>query len=402
MYTCHTDIDIPTHHQQELRKHLFLLDQRLQKIVFSDEDPRILRYSYLSGMPPASLDVELRRVAASVIETLNAIPIQVTYQNMADIPGCAHPYEDLVRRGWVIATGSGNHLYKGLMSELFHALDFHFQAIARLLHAEAYKFPTLINLRHLMRTGYLDNFPHNANFVSHLPEQLTTIQKFKDAGSGGIELSGEQSEYLLQPDQILSPTVCYHFYASHHEKVLAADLVGATALSPCYRFEGRASQGMYRLREFNMREILFLGNEALVLGKRAALLRQATQVLDLFGLKSKLQTASDPFFLSDKDNKRRYLQSGMSLKHEMLAYLPDIKEWLAVGSVNYHQNHFGHSFNITSQNGDSAFSCCLGFGIDRFCAAIFAQYGTHESDWPATLQSVLENYRNAFEVEPML
>ena len=56
----------------------------------------------------------------------------------------------------------------------------------------------------------------------------------------------------------MSPTVCYHFYNANAGRILAEGTLGATAVSPCYRYEGKPTTGLRRLREFTMREIIFI------------------------------------------------------------------------------------------------------------------------------------------------
>jgi seryl-tRNA synthetase len=393
MYKCQISFNIQKKYRSELLKYLYFLDEKIENIQFDDDKKNFITYDYRDANLPETLDERLREVTENLIKTLEQLNIKVIYSNNIRVRGCPNHYDELLREKWIIPTGKGNYLYAGLMNKLFNILDWQFQRIAKQLQVSAYKFPNMLNLDHIKRTGYLENFPHNANFVSHLPEQIESINLFKSTVENiDKNLSETQKSLLVSPDYLLSPTVCYHFYSSLFDSILEENLVAATAMSSCYRYESKACRGLYRLREFNMREIIFVGKEDIITEQREVLLNCAKHVLELCGLKSVIQTASDPFFLGDNIDKRRYLQTSFDLKHEMLAYLPDEDDWLAIGSINYHQNHFGRAFNIRLASGEPAYSCCLGFGIDRWCAAISAQYGLNESLWPDSLQTLINLY----------
>jgi seryl-tRNA synthetase len=229
-----------------------------------------------------------------------------------------------------------------------------------------------------------------------LPEQAESVEEFKTRLRAR---ASERSPLLLDglcthSATALCPTVCYHFYQTHAGQALSADaLLTATALSPCYRYEGKAMRGLRRLREFTMREIIFLGEPALVQKRREALIDVQRILLELCQLHSAIRTASDPFFLDDYD-KKRVFQMSFDLKHEVQAWLPEEQEWLAIGSVNHHQDHFGKAFDITLPGGVPAQSCCLGFGLDRWCMAIFAQHGLDPERWPEGVRAMLQAHRH--------
>ena len=61
----------------------------------------------------------------------------------------------------------------------------------------------------------------------------------------------------------------------------------------------------------------------------------------------------------------------------------------AIGSSNYHEDHFGHSFGLHLADGTPAHSACIGFGLDRTTLALFATHGMDVSDWPGEVRSAL-------------
>jgi seryl-tRNA synthetase len=396
MHQVELDLPVQRKYQDDILKNLYWVDSGLTKIQFDPGNENLLQFTYQGGETPEVVGARLKETAHRLSRSLSMFPSKSVYESPArTVPGCAGPYEKLVSKGWVKPMSDGSHIYAGLMSDLYHALDIQFRTVALQMGVEECKFPTLIGLDTLARSGYLEGFPHNANFVCHLPEQAEIVEKFKaeakqTSGMPGMSLDAA----FARPSQALSPTVCYHYYKSHEKQVLSGNIIGATASSPCYRFEGKATLGLRRLREFNMREIMFIGTPEEVLLRRQRLLDVQQRMLDFCQLQSVIQTASDPFFVDTYD-KKRIFQMSFDLKHEVQAYLPEDDVWLAIGSVNYHQDHFGKAFEMKLPSGETAHSCCLGFGLDRWCMAIFAQYGIELQQWPEALQALVSSFSEA-------
>ncbi|MEW5976522.1 MAG: aminoacyl--tRNA ligase-related protein [Acidobacteriota bacterium] len=397
MNSVQLDLPVPRKLQDDLLKNLYWVDSGLESLHFDTHDDRLLCFKYRGNTPVEDVNHRLKETADRLARSLKVLPEKVYYSTpIRSLKGCTAPYENLVRKGWVTPTSNGMHAYRGLMYDLYQALDAAFRREALALRVEECKLPALMDLATLARTGYLESFPHNANLITHLPEQAEVIDRFKQAIKQNSQGAVASDGVWLAPSHALSPTVCYHFYQVHQNQTLPANLVGATAVSPCYRFEGKAMQGLRRLREFNMREIIFLGSPDEVLVRRQALLELQKEMLQRCHLQATIQTASDPFFLDTYD-KRRLFQMSFDLKYEVQAYLPEDDTWLAIGSVNYHQDHFGKAFGIRQASGETAESCCLGFGIDRWCFAIFAQHGLDPDSWPETLQHLVSSVRSQGE-----
>ena len=385
---------VPLEHQPEIVKNLYWLDGRLESIGFDPQDGRCLQFGFRASEVPGSLRTQLVATAHRLANSLRAVPARTIFEYRPAIRGCVDAYEQLSQKGWIRPAVSGTHLYGGLMFELMQALDLAFRGAALSLDVPEFKFPTLIGAEALAQSGYLEGFPQHANFVCHLPEQWEAIQNFQTR----LRRSRDRSQVRLGPgcghaEAGLSPTVCYHFYKCHEGTVIPSpSIFSATAISSCFRYEGQAMRGLRRLREFTMREIVFLGAADRVRERRAVLLEVQKALLRRCELQSVIRNASDPFFLGDSVNKRVF-QMSFDLKHEVQVAVPGDDEWLAIGSVNYHQDHFGKAFRITLENGEPAHSCCLGFGLDRWCLAVFAQHGLESSLWPAGLQEVLAQFR---------
>ncbi|TBR21396.1 hypothetical protein EPO15_10385 [bacterium] len=101
----------------------------------------------------------------------------------------------------------------------------------------------------------------------------------------------------------------------------------------------------------------------------------------------RVETANDPFFLGE--DKQAAFQDAFQLKFEIRAALPFKKATLAVGSYNYHQDHFGRALNITAADGAPAHTGCAAFGLERMAYAFLAQKGLDPKRWPGVIRKAL-------------
>jgi seryl-tRNA synthetase len=61
----------------------------------------------------------------------------------------------------------------------------------------------------------------------------------------------------------------------------------------------------------------------------------------------------------------------------------------AIGSCNYHLDHFGIAFDIRTADGSIAHSACVGFGLERVALALFKTHGLQLAKWPGEVRDVL-------------
>ncbi|MDC0993997.1 hypothetical protein OAR16_00125 [bacterium] len=80
------------------------------------------------------------------------------------------------------------------------------------------------------------------------------------------------------------------------------------------------------------------------------------------GLETILEQATDPFF--DPDSTRALAQKLFPTKQEIIC------NGLAIGSANFHRNFFGERFGITSKDGKTAYTACIGMGLERWIHSI--------------------------------
>ena len=134
---------------------------------------------------------------------------------------------------------------------------------------------------------------------------------------------------------------------------------------------------------------MFVGTEPFVLEARETLIGRLAQLLTQLQLKSRIETANDPFFANDAAMKSVF-QNAHRLKYELLADIPHLGRDIAVGSINLHTDFFGKAFGITLPGGQPAHSGCIGVGMERMAYALFCQHGPRLAQWPAAVLQHLQ------------
>ena len=59
-------------------------------------------------------------------------------------------------------------------------------------------------------------------------------------------------------------------------------------------------------------------------------------------------------------------------------------------SFNYHQDHFGLTWDLRQRSGEPAHTGCVAFGMDRLALALFSTHGLETARWPAGVKAALE------------
>jgi hypothetical protein len=287
----------------------------------------------------------------------------------------------LETRGELFEYGPGRFGLGPLLVSLLEFFDKELLRLADGFSAERRQFPALIGADVLDRCRYIRSFPHALTLVSHLREDFEAIQHF--ARSARIE-DGRLScapAHLDGVKCLLSPTICFHYYAWLAGKHLEGPQA-VTAIGRCYRFESGGLSSLERLWDFTMREIVFVGSQSHVLEQRRRCIEATADLLDSWGLSYEIRSATDPFFVEGYSTQVAY-QAAFELKFEIRADLPYAPgKTLAVGSFNYHQDFFGRSLRIEQESAEKAFTACVGFGMERLVWAFLAQYGLDPGDWP--------------------
>jgi len=244
--------------------------------------------------------------------------------------------------------------------------------------------PGLWSMEIFHKTGYLQDFPHEALFVVGAKRSSASLANLSDKLIGDA-LDVEQSDVALIADDLqliggCQPSVCTSCYFALESFKNYKNRV-YTTFNRVFRNEG--GRDLSRLTSFTVRDIMAVGEESFVLEKRNDFLEAGHEFVKKLGLKFKIEAANDPFF-SRKLKKISFQNSG-ALKYEIQVFIPYTQSWLAVGSVNYHLTNFGDAFDIFLEGGGAASSCCIGIGFDRLVYALFSQFGPDINSWPVNI-----------------
>ena len=82
-------------------------------------------------------------------------------------------------------------------------------------------------------------------------------------------------------------------------------------------------------------------------------------------------------------------QREQDLKYEFVIPICSEEKPTAIGSCNYHLDHFGVAFGIRSHDGEVAHSACVGFGLERIALALFKRHGLDAAAWPREVRDGL-------------
>lgn len=286
--------------------------------------------------------------------------------------------------------GRGQVALQGAPLQLFEYFDRVFTAFGRPFGARPLRVPTLIPVETLAKCDYLKSFPQLLNFVAHLHEDADVVSAFQEQHANRTDLADDAVTQLATPEVGLSPAVCYHAYSMHAGTEIPAGGVTYGMCGKCFRYEGSGMQDMRRLWDFTLREVVFLGTREEVLAERARGVEDMGRFLDAHEVAAEIRTASDPFFVAPDDAlAKTYFQLSSDTKYEVAAYLPDGSQ-LAVGSLNYHGDFFGRTFDCTTVGGAPMHSVCIGFGLERWVHAFLAQHGASPRTWPEVVRTAPE------------
>jgi seryl-tRNA synthetase len=157
-------------------------------------------------------------------------------------------------------------------------------------------------------------------------------------------------------------------------------------LTVCFRHE--PSNDPARMQMFRQREYVRIGDPASVRAHRDLWLERGQQMLRDVQLPVHADIANDPFF-GRAGKLLAVSQRDQALKFELLVPICSEEKPTACVSCNYHEDHFGHAFDIRLADGSSAHTACVGFGLERITLALFRWHGFDVSAWPSGVRKTL-------------
>jgi seryl-tRNA synthetase len=245
------------------------------------------------------------------------------------------------------------------------------------------RFPPGMNRALFEKSGYMKGFPQLAGTVhAFMGNEADHLHLLGQMDAGEDWTGGQKATNI-----VLTPAACYPLYPT------AAKLGPVPAqghlydlLSYCFRHE--PSQDPARMQLFRMREYVRMGTAEQVLEFRETWMKRGQEMIAALGLPVEVDVANDPFF----GRKGRILASGQreqALKFELLVPITSTEKPTACLSFNYHQKHFGDTWGLKTDDGETAHTACVGFGMERVALALFAHHGTDVTQWPAPVRQAL-------------
>ena len=197
----------------------------------------------------------------------------------------------------------------------------------------------------------------------------------------------ELKQYTTEFSFALSPSACFSLYKELKGKDIKDNII-YTFRQNVFRNEGRFNWNeLHRLRDYNVREIVFIGDKEFVAHTREELLQKTIQLLNSLGLCFKVEIASDPFILPELQNYRK-IQQKFKVKYEVRV-LSGKQDSIACASFNLHGGIFAKRFNFSVCENKITESGCIGFGIERCIIAFLHQYGLDIDKWPAVVKDYI-------------
>lgn len=292
--------------------------------------------------------------------------------------------DELVRHGLLIPTGvDGLYGRSGVFEELVERFDALITIWGRGDEAEVMRFPPALNRREFERSEYLKSFPHLAgtihSFAGDERGHRTLLRRLEE----GQDWTEEQAATEL----VMTPAACYPVYPTVAARgVLPGEGRLVDVFSYCFRHE--PSLDPARMQLFRMREYIRIGTPDQVMDFRETWMERGRDLMGSLGVPVEIDVANDPFF-GRAGKMLSNNQRDQKLKFELLIPITSTEAPTACLSFNYHQDHFGHLWDIRTADGEVAHTACVGFGMERVALALFRHHGFDPASWPDPVRAVL-------------
>jgi seryl-tRNA synthetase len=249
------------------------------------------------------------------------------------------------------------------------------------LAPEVMRFPPIFSRANYEKIDHINNFPDLMGslhtFTGGDKEHRAMLEKFQQKEDWSRELSASQV--------MMTPAICYPLYPTATgtlpEGGRRVDLQG-------YAFRHEPSDDPARMQIFRMHEFVRLGTPEQALEHRNFWLEKGVEVFRSVGLPVEPVVANDPFF-GRGGKVQKAIQREQNLKYEFVIPICSKEKPTAIGSSNYHLDHFGVAFDIRTHDGQVAHSACVGFGLERIALALFKTHGFELARWPGEVRDVL-------------
>lgn len=381
---------VPPEIMDQLRAQLAYCDPGIQSFDFARLDQGVIVVTADGQLDASALEIKVRKVADRTISGGMTPPTQILHKTAAPDGEFTEDLEALLgKKGWVVQLGEGIYALTGPVAKLANVMDEDFRRISLDCGASEARYPALLRLDFLNRINYFNSFPQYTTFAFHFQPDVDRLDAFMSRMRGRPAQVDNLSGEMSPSSTILSPTICYHVYDSIADREVPDEGLTVTAVGTCYRWESSNMAHLRRLWEFSMRELVVVGQKDLVLNIRQRAMQATLEYCETLGLSAWIENANDPFFSPDAGTKSAY-QKGYGMKWELRIPYNASGESVAAASFNNMQRTFGESCSIKLANGQTAFSGCVGWGIERWAYAFLAQHGLEPELWPEEIRKRCE------------
>ncbi len=317
------------------------------------------------------------------MESLSPAP---TFCEPLDDDGLAEPtfLDRLFDQGLLVRTGvDGLYGRSGAFESVVEALDRLIGRLGAADNAEVLRFPPGMSRPAFERSGYLKGFPNLAgtvhSFCGHEGEHAKLL--------ACVEAGEDWTAGQRATDIVLTPAACYPLYPVAAARGPLPE-EGRLFDLQSYCFRREPSLEPTRMQLFRMREYVRMGSPDQVLAFRESWLERGTQMIRDLALPLAIDAANDPFF----GRAGRMLannQRAQGLKFELNVPVNSVEKPTACLSFNYHQDHFGTTWDLVQADGEVAHTACVGFGLERITLALLRHHGLDLAAWPEGVRRVL-------------
>ena len=290
----------------------------------------------------------------------------------------------LFEAGLLIDTGvDGLYGRSGEFEEVIAAFERLIDRIGGGDGAEAMRFPPGMNRAYFETSGYMKSFPQLAGTVhSFCGNELDHMGLLKC-----MEVGEDWTEGQEATDIVLTPAACYPLYPTVARRGRLPAAGGLFDLqSYCFRHE--PSKDPARQQLFRMREYVCMGTESQVTDFRQRWMDRGVEMMKSIGLEVTIDIANDPFF-GRAGKMLANNQRDQNLKFELLIPITSTAKPTACMSFNYHQDAFGTKWGLYLEDGSTAHTACVGFGLERIALALFHTHGLKTKEWPENVRAAL-------------
>jgi len=230
-------------------------------------------------------------------------------------------------------------------------------------------------------SGYVTSFPNLVGVVTSFSGTEADVPGFLDA----VEAGGSWLDHTAPTDLALCSAGCHPLYPMLASSVVPTD--GELFEVETWVFRHEPSVDPARMQTFRQHEFVCVGSLDQAVAHRDRWLERGRALLAALALELDVVPANDPFFGRPGRLLARS-QLAKELKFELTAPISSSTPG-AVASANYHEDHFGVAYAITTPDGAPAHTACIGFGLERIALSLLYTHGTSVSAWPTETLAAL-------------